>query len=110
MYSDRKRTIAYGDQVMIIPKVAAQDTTLTVNNVNGGTTTFPIPSGTFIDLHVPALHYNRTLDGFVSYGHALMEFHSAVLEGATQVHARAVPCRLAEGRIYSIRSRYMIPT
>ena len=102
MYSDRKQYIPYGDQVGIIPKVAAQDTTLTVNNSNGGTTTFPVPSGTNIDLHVPGLHYNRTLDGFVSYGHSLIEFQSTILEGATQVYARAVPWRLAEGRIYSI--------
>jgi hypothetical protein len=38
----------------------------------------------------------------------LMEIHSAVLEGATQVHARAVPWQLAEGRIYSIQSRYAL--
>jgi hypothetical protein len=70
---------------MIIPKVAAQDTTLTVSNADGGMTTFPVPSGTDISLHVPGLHYNRTLSGFVSLacGHVLMEFHSAVLEGAT---------------------------
>jgi cytochrome P450 len=41
-----------------IPKVSAEDTTLTVGNVNGGKTTFPIPSGTEIDLHVAGLHYN----------------------------------------------------
>ena len=38
-----------------------------------------------------------------------MVFYSVVLEGATQVHARAVPWRLAEGRIYSIQPRYMMP-
>ena len=109
MYSDRKRSIPYGDQVTIIPKVAAQDTTLTVSNADGGMTTFPVPSGTEIDLHVPGLHHNRTLDGFVSCGHVLIEFHSTVLERATQIHARAVPWQLAEGRIYSIQSRYMLP-
>ncbi|KAN0113944.1 Cytochrome P450 [Russula decolorans] len=41
-----------------IPKAAAQDTTLTVSNVNGGKTTFPVPSGTQVDLHAPGLHYN----------------------------------------------------
>jgi hypothetical protein len=59
MCSDQKPTIQFRDQVMTIPKIAAQDTTLTVNNVNGGKTTFPVPSGTAIDLHVAGLHYNR---------------------------------------------------
>ena len=68
-YSDRKRIISYAYQAPIIPKVAAQDTALTVSNADGGMTTFPIPSGTEIDLHVPGLHYNRTLDSFVSCGH-----------------------------------------
>jgi hypothetical protein len=54
-----------GDQVANIPKIAAQDTTLTVNNVNGGKTTFPVPSGTPVDIHVPGLHYNRQLSGFM---------------------------------------------
>ena len=53
-------TIRYNDQVAGIPKVAAQDTTLTVNNANGGKTTFPVPSGTQVELHIPGLHYNRT--------------------------------------------------
>jgi cytochrome P450 len=44
--------------VTYIPKVAAQDTTLTVRNVDGGETTFPVPSGTEINIHVPGLHYN----------------------------------------------------
>ncbi|KAH9998677.1 cytochrome P450 [Russula vinacea] len=41
-----------------VPKVAAQDTTLTVDNIDGGRTTFPVPSGMQIDIHVAALHYN----------------------------------------------------
>jgi len=41
-----------------VPKRAAEDTILTVNNVDGGKTTFPVPSGTDIQLHLPALHYN----------------------------------------------------
>jgi len=41
-----------------IPKVATQDTTLTVSNGDGGRTTFPVPSGTHIDIHVPGLHHN----------------------------------------------------
>ena len=95
-------TIHCDDQVTGIPKVAAQDTTLTVGNVNGGKTTFPVPSGTQVDLHVPGLHYNRTLVALCHRGPVLMRFHSTILEGTTQVYARAVPWRLAEGCIHSI--------
>ena len=59
------RPNASGDQAAIIPKVATQDTILAVNNVDGGKTSFPVPSGTQIDIHVFGLHYNRTLNGFV---------------------------------------------
>ncbi|KAH9172715.1 cytochrome P450 [Lactarius sanguifluus] len=41
-----------------IPKYAAEDTSLTVDNADGGKTTFPVPSGTDIQFHVSALHYN----------------------------------------------------
>ncbi|KAI0000164.1 cytochrome P450 [Russula compacta] len=44
--------------VQNIPKVVAEDTTLTVSNAEGGRTTFPLQSGTEIILHVPGLHYN----------------------------------------------------
>ena len=56
-------TIRYGGQVANIPKVATQDTALTVTNVDGGKTTFPVPSGMGVDIHVPGLHHNRTLSG-----------------------------------------------
>ena len=95
------------DQVASIPKVAAQDTTLTVNNIDGGKTTFPVPSGTEIYLQVPGLHFNRRLSGLVPRGQVFMKFRSAVLEGASQVHARTVPWGLAEGCLYSIQSRYI---
>lgn len=52
--------MCYGDQAPNIPKLATQDTTLTVSNADGGKTTFPVLSGTQIDIHVPGLHYNRT--------------------------------------------------
>jgi hypothetical protein len=91
MFSDPKPTIRCGDQVTNVPKVATQDTILTVNNIDGGKTTFPVPSGMGIDIHVAAVHYNRTLSGFVSWGHVLMMSRSAILEGTSQVHARAVP-------------------
>ena len=67
MYSDTKPTVCYGDQVPSIPKIAAQDTTLTVSNADGGKTTFPVPSGTMVDIHVPGLHNNRTLSDFISW-------------------------------------------
>ncbi|KAH8981652.1 cytochrome P450 [Lactarius akahatsu] len=44
--------------VSAIPKRAAEDTSLTVSNADGGETTFPIPSGTRVDYQVPGLHYN----------------------------------------------------
>jgi len=44
--------------VTLIPKVAAEDTTLTVSNAVGGRTTFPVASGTEIELNVVGLHYN----------------------------------------------------
>jgi hypothetical protein len=109
MNSDPKSTIRYVDQVASIPKVATQDTILTVSNVDGGKTTFSVPSGMGIDLHVPGLHHNRTLSGFVSWRQVLMKSRSTVLEGASQVHARTVPWGLAEGRVYSIQSRYGLP-
>jgi hypothetical protein len=40
-----------------------EDTTLTVNNADGGKTTFPVVAGTEICLHVPGLHYNRMSTG-----------------------------------------------
>ena len=40
-----------------------EDTTLTVNNANGGKTTFPLVAGTVISLHIAGLHYNRMSSG-----------------------------------------------
>ena len=73
MCSDPKPIIHYDDQVPDIPKTVAQDTTLTVNNADGGKTTFPVPSGTDIDIHVAGLHYNRTLSDFYIMGRGLHE-------------------------------------
>ncbi|KAH9962832.1 cytochrome P450 [Russula dissimulans] len=53
-----KRTISYGHKAPLIPKIAAEDMTLTVSNAKGGKTTFPVPSGTQVDLHVAGLHHN----------------------------------------------------
>jgi len=57
----QKLTISCGDQMAVVPKIAAKDTTLTVSNADGGRTTFPVPAGTDIGLHVAGLHYNRML-------------------------------------------------
>src|SRR5882757_6792617 len=49
-------------------------------------------------------------EGFVSWGRVLMKsLTSTVLEGASQVYARAVPWGLAEGRVCSIQPRYAFP-
>jgi hypothetical protein len=103
------QTIRYYDQVAGIPKVAAQDTTLTVSNANGGKTTFPVPAGTQVELHAVGLHYNHMLLALCHGGQVLMRFRSTILERATQVHARAVPWGLAKGCIHSIQSRYILP-
>lgn len=42
-----------------IPKIAAEDTTLTVGNANGENLTVPVPKGIRISISTPALHYNR---------------------------------------------------
>jgi hypothetical protein len=97
------------DQVSLIPKIAAEDTTLTVGNVDGGMTTFPVPSGMQIDIHVAGLHYNRMLGVFVSWGQALRKRCSAVLGATSQIHARTIPWRLAKGCVSSIQSRYISP-
>jgi hypothetical protein len=99
-----------GDQGAVIPKMAAEDTTLAVDNVDGGKTSFPVPKGTQINIHVPGLHYNRTLNDSVRWGLVLTKFRSAVLERATQVHARTVPWGLAERRVSTIQSRYILST
>src|SRR5712691_5511135 len=105
MWPRQKPTISYDDQVTLIPKVAAEDTTLTVSNAIGGRTTFPIPSGTEIEIDVAGLHYNRKFSVCcLPSGQFLIESRSAVLEESSQIHARAVPWRLAEGRIYFIQS------
>jgi len=79
-------------QGAFIPKMAAEDTALTVNNAHGGRTTFPVSLGTEIYVHVPGLHYNRTTSGplALSRGLVLMGSHSPVLERSSQVHAREV--------------------
>ena len=109
MSSDWIPTIPYDDQAAGIPKTAAQDTTLTVYNVNGGKTTFPVPSGTQVELHVPGLHYNRMLVVLCRGGRGLIQLHSTILERATQVHARTLPWGLAKGCIHSVQSRYVLP-
>ena len=77
-----KSIILHRDQITLVPKIAAKDATLTVNNADGGRTTFPIPAGTDIALHVAGLHYNRMFcRRCIPGGHFLIESYSAVLEG-----------------------------
>jgi len=79
-----KPTIPYGDQITLTPKIAAEDTTLTVSNADGGRTTFSVPSGTEIELHVTGLHYNCTLSVRCIHGVQLLIMScSAVLEGSS---------------------------
>ena len=66
-------TIAIYSQVPAVPKHAAEDTSLTVDNADGGKTTFPIPSGTVVELHLTALHYNRMSSLLPSQGPVLSE-------------------------------------
>ena len=90
MCNNSKLTTPYVHKGPYIPKIAAEDTTLTVYNAHGGKTTFPVSSGTEVYVHVPGLHYNRTTSGPLSQGLVLMESHSPVLERSSQVHAREV--------------------
>jgi hypothetical protein len=80
-------------QVSSLPKRAAEDTTLTVNNADGGKTTFPVPAGTDIVFHAPGLHYNRILNLFLFYlkDWSLLKSHSDVLEGSLYLPATEVP-------------------
>lgn len=43
-----------------IPKMAAEDTSITAGNANGSSAVIPVPKGTDITLNVPGLHYNRS--------------------------------------------------
>jgi len=51
--------LTLSSQVVGIPKMAAEDTTLVATNSQGGRTTIPIPKGTFLTIDTPGLHYNR---------------------------------------------------
>lgn len=68
MYNYAEPIIPSCSKVPSIPKQAAEDTTLTVGTADGGKTTFPVPAGTEVNLHVPGLHYNRALSGLASHG------------------------------------------
>jgi len=58
MNSVFKPKMATQSQGASIPKGAAEDTSLTVNNTDGGKTTFPVPAGANVHLHMSGLHYN----------------------------------------------------
>ena len=46
-------------QVINIPKVCEEDTTLTVGNAAGEKLTIPVQKGVRITIDTPGLHYNR---------------------------------------------------
>ena len=46
-------------QIINIPKVCDEDTTLTTSNAAGEKLTIPVPKGTRIIIDSPGLHYNR---------------------------------------------------
>ena len=75
----RKPTTPYGHKAHYVPKIAAEDTILTVSNADGGKTTFPVLSGTEIRLHVPGIHYNRPFSDTASV------FQGKVFMGSTVV-------------------------
>jgi hypothetical protein len=92
-------------QTQSIPKIAAEDTSLTVNNADGGKTTFPVPAGTHVHFHLPALHYNCTSGVFPSQDWPLINSHSKVLEGPVHISAGEVSRGLAKGRVLAVQLR-----
>ena len=89
-------------QTQSVPKISAEDTRLTVNNADGGKTTFPVPAGTHIHFHLPALHYNCTSGLSPSQDGPLLESHSEVLEGSLHISSGEVPRGLAKGRVLAV--------
>ena len=71
--------------MVAVPKHAAEDTSLTVDNADGGKTTFPVPSGTEVQLHVPALHFSRMSNLLPSQGLVLTEISQQSI-GKTPTH------------------------
>ena len=78
---------------------------LTVNNADGGKTTFPVPAGTELQIHVPALHYNRMSSLFLSYGQVLTEDSQRLIgktptpfghRGSLRTIQRTHSCHLAQ--------------
>jgi hypothetical protein len=89
MTRSQPATAPYGHKA---PKIAAEGTTLTVSNADGGKTTFPALQGQTSNFTSPA--YNtivRTLSDTVLRGKVFKGSRSTVLEGSSQVHAREVP-------------------
>ena len=65
MFVKLKQTIPYALKAPTVPKMAAEDITLTVSNAGGGKTTFPVAAGTGVIIHVLGLHYNRKRSYFI---------------------------------------------
>jgi hypothetical protein len=92
-------------QTQSVPKVATEDTSLTVNNADGGKTTFPVPAGTHVHSHFPALHYNCTLSVFLYQGLVLTEVSQRGIgrtpthfdrRGSSRIGQGMRSCRLAQ--------------
>ena len=66
---------------MGIPKIAAEDTSILVGNINGEKTAVPIPKGSLIQIDTAGLHYNRTTSLFV--------FSDSKLKKANVVYSKA---------------------
>ena len=97
--------MAMQSQLPDVPKKAVEDTSLTVNNADGGKTTIPIPAGTHVHIHVLGLHHNCTLGIFPSQDWSLLKSHSEVLERPLHISSGKVPRRLAKGRVHAVQLR-----
>ena len=78
-------TISVSSQLPAVPKYAVADTSLTVDNADGGKTTFPVPSGTEVQFHLPALHFSRMSNLLPPQGPGLTEISQRSI-GRTPTH------------------------
>lgn len=60
-YSVFNETLRLFPPAITIPKQSAEDTSFTTTNAYGEKRTIPVPKGTYVTVHTPGLHNNRTL-------------------------------------------------
>lgn len=91
-------------QVVNIPKLSAEDTTLTTSNAAGEKLTIPVPKGTRLLIDTPGLHYNREnpFVGKVSRLIFITIFCSSLLEGSPFLQTCTLLGRLAKGCIRTV--------